>query len=96
MGLTETQSPHTTEKCQKMLVLMSCFKNGTKGHHGEVAEWSKAPVSKTGNRETGSRVQIPSSPHRIETRTIATSRCLGIRSISGLGLKKPSLQKRAW
>ena len=35
---------------------------------GEVAEWSKAPVSKTGNRETGSRVQIPSSPQEFKTK----------------------------
>ena len=36
--------------------------------NGEVAEWSKAPVSKTGNRETGSRVQIPSSPQEFKTK----------------------------
>ncbi|MEN9561491.1 MAG: hypothetical protein RIQ56_764 [Candidatus Parcubacteria bacterium] len=29
---------------------------------GEVAEWSKAPVSKTGRLETVSRVRIPPSP----------------------------------
>ena len=29
---------------------------------GEVAEWSKAPVSKTGKGESSSWVQIPPSP----------------------------------
>ena len=32
---------------------------------GEVAEWSKAPVSKTGRRESVSRVQIPPSPFEL-------------------------------
>ncbi len=35
--------------------------------YGEVAEWSKAPVSKTGMRATASRVRIPPSPPKIET-----------------------------
>ena len=32
---------------------------------GEMAEWLKAPVSKTGIGETLSRVQIPLSPLRV-------------------------------
>lgn len=35
--------------------------------NGEVAEWSKAPVSKTGTWETASRVRISSSPQKIKT-----------------------------
>ena len=35
---------------------------GTIGITGEVAEWSKAPVSKTGRLEMVSRVRIPPSP----------------------------------
>ncbi len=31
---------------------------------GEVAEWSKAAVSKTVNPVRGSRVRIPASPHK--------------------------------
>ncbi len=34
----------------------------TERSEGEVAEWSKAPVSKTGKGETSSRVRISSSP----------------------------------
>lgn len=37
-------------------------------HPGEVAEWSKAPVSKTGIRETGSGVRISPSPHMDDTK----------------------------
>ena len=44
----------------------SCYKIQYKG---EVAEWSKAPVSKTGIRETGSRVRISPSP-QIETSSL--------------------------
>ena len=34
--------------------------------HGEVAEWLKAPVSKTGRVARSSRVQIPPSPQKSE------------------------------
>lgn len=37
--------------------------------HGNVAEWLKAPVSKTGNEETRPRVQIPPFPQNNEIDT---------------------------
>ena len=37
---------------------------------GGVAEWLKAPVSKTGIRETGSRVQISPPPPDVQVRTV--------------------------
>ena len=46
----------------KRAVLLACRGGALPRHTGEVAEWSKAPVSKTGMRETVSRVRIPPSP----------------------------------
>lgn len=41
----------------------------TQNQSGEVAEWLKAPLSKSGKGETPSRVRIPPSPHLIMKQT---------------------------
>ena len=43
---------------------------------GGVAEWSNAPVSKTGNEATRSRVRIPPPPQNNETNTDVLVDCV--------------------
>lgn len=51
--------------------------------YGSVAEWLKAPVSKTGNGETHSRVQIPPLPQNKETNTDVLVDCV-LRESGGI------------
>ena len=59
---------------------------------GEVAEWSKAPVSKTGMGETPSGVRISPSPHVMKRASLWRSFHYedGIRKTEALGAESGS------